>query len=92
MGILSRNNVGFFCVKVIDIKDFTEIQIYYENETVSTPLWTHQTGCNTVLIKKINKKGLQISPTAVSHFSFIYNVFIYLFIWCVCVCFKKISL
>ena len=32
-------NVHFFCVKVVDINVLIEIQIYYENETVSTPLW-----------------------------------------------------
>ena len=31
--------MDFFCVKVIDINGLTEIQIYYENETVSTLLW-----------------------------------------------------
>ena len=29
----------FYCAKVIDIDGLTEIEIYYENETVSTPLW-----------------------------------------------------
>ena len=38
MGVLSRNIV-FFCVKVTDITGLTDIQIYYENETVSTLLW-----------------------------------------------------
>ena len=42
------------------------------------PLYgSHQSGCST------NKQVLQISPATVSHFSFIYNVFIYFF--CVCV-------
>ena len=39
VGILSRKMCIFYCVKVIDINGLTEIQIYYENETVSTPLW-----------------------------------------------------
>ena len=78
MGILSRNNVHFFSVK----KVITEIKIYYENETVSTPLWVSSGSCST------HKHVLQISPATVSHFSFIYNVFVV----CVCVCLKKISL
>ena len=73
MGILSRNNVHFYCVKVIDINGLnTEIQIYDENETVSTPLWVSSGKfCRYPLCQ-----------------SLIYLLFI-IFVIFFCVCFKK---
>ena len=58
-----------FCVKVIDITGLTEIQFYYENVTVSTPLWVSSGRLN---ISPADQEPLGVGSKAFSEYGQIY--------------------